>query len=126
MRFLGRDRDPGRFARRRAAMVRDQLVARGIKDPRVLEAMGEIPRERFVPHDLSSTLRGRRSPSWRPDDLAAIHRGAHERGPAFGAHVRHGADRGDGIRDTRAGRVLEIGTGSGYWRPSSPAWVRPW
>ena len=33
-------------------MVRDQLAARGIKDPRVLEAMGEIPRERFVPPDL--------------------------------------------------------------------------
>jgi protein-L-isoaspartate(D-aspartate) O-methyltransferase len=33
---------------RREQMVRDQLEARGISDPRVLEAMGTVPRERFV------------------------------------------------------------------------------
>jgi protein-L-isoaspartate(D-aspartate) O-methyltransferase len=33
----------------RAAMVRLQLVRRGIRDRRVLEAMGRVPRERFVP-----------------------------------------------------------------------------
>jgi protein-L-isoaspartate(D-aspartate) O-methyltransferase len=33
----------------RAEMVRAQLEARGIRDPRVLEAMRRVPRHRFVP-----------------------------------------------------------------------------
>jgi len=32
----------------RERMVREQIVARGITDPRVLRAMREVPRERFV------------------------------------------------------------------------------
>ena len=32
-------------------MVRDQIAARGITDQRVLEAMRNVPRERFVPAD---------------------------------------------------------------------------
>jgi protein-L-isoaspartate(D-aspartate) O-methyltransferase len=32
----------------RARMVADQLEARGVRDPRVLQAMGRVPRERFV------------------------------------------------------------------------------
>ncbi len=38
-----------RFASRRARMVEDQLRARGIRDERVLHAMAQVPRERFVP-----------------------------------------------------------------------------
>ncbi len=41
------DQEKG-FAARRRHMVRDQLRARGIHDKRVLEAMGELPRERFL------------------------------------------------------------------------------
>jgi protein-L-isoaspartate(D-aspartate) O-methyltransferase len=37
------------FAARRARMVQRQLRARGIDDERVLEAMGRVPREAFVP-----------------------------------------------------------------------------
>ena len=37
-------------ARRR--MVEQQLIARGIRDKRVLEAMARVPRELFVPEDL--------------------------------------------------------------------------
>lgn len=33
----------------REAMVREQIEARGIEDPRVLEAMRTVPRHRFVP-----------------------------------------------------------------------------
>jgi protein-L-isoaspartate(D-aspartate) O-methyltransferase len=33
----------------RARMVREQLAARGISDPRVLEALGRVPRESFLP-----------------------------------------------------------------------------
>ena len=37
------------FVKARAAMARDQLAARGIDNPRVLAAMGQIPRQRFIP-----------------------------------------------------------------------------
>ena len=33
----------------RAQMVRDQIAARGIKNPAVLKAMRETPREQFMP-----------------------------------------------------------------------------
>jgi protein-L-isoaspartate(D-aspartate) O-methyltransferase len=36
----------------RAHMVTDQLIARGIRDPRVLAAMREVPRHAFVPEAL--------------------------------------------------------------------------
>jgi len=41
--------DTFEISRRR--MIKDQLRKRGIKDERVLVAMGNIPREVFVPHD---------------------------------------------------------------------------
>lgn len=34
---------------RRARMLADDIVARGVADPRVLAAMAAVPRERFVP-----------------------------------------------------------------------------
>ena len=33
---------------KRAAMVKQQLLPRGVQDERVLEAMRKVPRERFV------------------------------------------------------------------------------
>ncbi|HWN73033.1 MAG TPA: hypothetical protein VNN15_04405, partial [Solirubrobacterales bacterium] len=39
------------FADLRARMVEHQLRARGIEDERVLAAMGEVPREAFVPEE---------------------------------------------------------------------------
>ncbi|MFO7800610.1 MAG: protein-L-isoaspartate(D-aspartate) O-methyltransferase [Rhodohalobacter sp.] len=33
-------------------MIERQLKARGIEDPRVLQAMGKVPREKFIPKDL--------------------------------------------------------------------------
>jgi protein-L-isoaspartate(D-aspartate) O-methyltransferase len=41
-----------RYAERREAMVRDQIIPRGVKDERVLEAMRTIHRHRFVPTSL--------------------------------------------------------------------------
>src|SRR3546814_9963449 len=38
---------------RRNAMVDYQIVARGVRDARVLDAMREVPRERFVPGALA-------------------------------------------------------------------------
>jgi protein-L-isoaspartate(D-aspartate) O-methyltransferase len=40
------------FAAEREAMVERQLRRRGIRDERVLAAMGSIPREEFVPEEL--------------------------------------------------------------------------
>jgi protein-L-isoaspartate(D-aspartate) O-methyltransferase len=37
---------------RRSAMVDQQLVSRGISDPRVLAAMRDVPRHAFVPEDV--------------------------------------------------------------------------
>jgi protein-L-isoaspartate(D-aspartate) O-methyltransferase len=39
------------FADARQKMLVDQLERRGIRDPRVLAALGRIPRERFVPNE---------------------------------------------------------------------------
>src|SRR3954464_14123997 len=36
----------------REKMVRQQIQARGVRDPAVLRAMREVPREAFVPHEL--------------------------------------------------------------------------
>ncbi len=38
-----------RFTRLRLRMVDEQLIARGISDPRVLQAMRTVPRHEFVP-----------------------------------------------------------------------------
>lgn len=43
--------EPDPFADRRREMVENQLRARDITDPRVLEVMGRVPRHRFVPED---------------------------------------------------------------------------
>jgi protein-L-isoaspartate(D-aspartate) O-methyltransferase len=40
------------FERQRREMVASQLLARGIREPRVLEAMGEVARQEFLPAPL--------------------------------------------------------------------------
>lgn len=42
------------FVAARESMVKEQLVARGITDKRVLDAMQQVPREQFVNQDLRS------------------------------------------------------------------------
>ena len=100
-------------------MVRDQLAARGIKDPAVLEAMGEIPRERFVPSDLlehayadgALTIGGGQTIS-QPYIVARMSEALRLVAPA--APGPASAASGPAERPNRAPRVLEIGTGSGY------------
>ena len=46
--------DVENFAERRERMVREQLVVRGIRDPRVLAAMNRVPTEEFVPRHYQS------------------------------------------------------------------------
>ena len=42
------------FAEARKRMVAEDIVRRGIKDPKVLEAMEKVPRHRFVPEEYLS------------------------------------------------------------------------
>src|SRR5204862_6101086 len=53
----GRNRVTGlaegtRFAEARNRMAAEQIVARGVKDPLVLQAMRTVPRHEFVPQEL--------------------------------------------------------------------------
>jgi protein-L-isoaspartate(D-aspartate) O-methyltransferase len=88
------------FAARRAEMVERQLRERGIRDERVLAAMGEVPRELFLPE--------------RRRDLAyadaALPIGAEQTisQPWIVAAILQALD----LRGSE--QVLEIGTGSGY------------
>lgn len=84
----------------RLAMVRSQIEARGISDPRVLQALRTVPRHEFVPHaqrlaayDDTPLPIGRDQTISQPF-MVALMTAALEVGP------------GD--------RVLEVGTGSGY------------
>ncbi|MEE2662962.1 MAG: protein-L-isoaspartate(D-aspartate) O-methyltransferase [Myxococcota bacterium] len=84
----------------RDRMVREQIEARGVRDPRVLAAMREVPRDRFVPagdaaraHDDRPLPIGHRQTISQPYIVASMTE----------------------LVDPQPGdRVLEIGTGSGY------------
>ena len=55
---VGAGRAPDGFEDARQAMVARQLQRRDITDPRVLVAMGTVPRHRFVPEALASRAYG--------------------------------------------------------------------
>lgn len=88
------------WAERRAQMIRGQLESRGVGDVRVLQAMGRVPRERFVP------------PAARPrayaDHALAIAHGQTISQPYMVAIMT------EALGLTGVEKVLEIGTGSGY------------
>ena len=52
MTFLETKRQQDIFAIARERMVREQIEARGIKDPRVLAAMRKVPRHLFIDEAL--------------------------------------------------------------------------
>lgn len=88
------------FARLRAAMVETQLVPRGIRDPRVLDAMRKVPRHLFMPE--------RNWPNAYEDMALSIGEGQTISQPYMVAVMTETlALKGDE-------KVLEIGTGSGY------------
>ena len=92
--------DAARLARARAEMVAEQLRDRGILDERVLDAMGRVPRERFVDPDLEDRA--------YDDGPLPIGEGQTISQPYMVARmVELLALRGDE-------RVLEVGAGSGY------------
>src|SRR2546423_11950295 len=89
-----------RYAQRRRRMVERQLRQRGIADERVLAAMAEVPRERFLPAE-------RRGDAYR-DGAVYIGEGQTMSQPWIVGCMTALLDlRGDE-------RVLEVGTGSGY------------
>jgi protein-L-isoaspartate(D-aspartate) O-methyltransferase len=89
-----------RLARERERMVAEQLVPRGIKDPRVLEAMGKIPRHLFVDEALRDKAYG--------DHPLPIGEGQTISQPFMVGRMT------ELLRLTGTEKVLEVGTGSGY------------
>jgi protein-L-isoaspartate(D-aspartate) O-methyltransferase len=88
------------FASLRARMVERQLRRRGIGDERVLAAMGEAPRQAFVP-----TRQRHRAYA---DSALPIDAGQTISQPWIVAAICQGLELSGGER------VLEVGTGSGY------------
>ena len=81
-------------------MVQRDLSGRGIRDPRVLAAMGAVPRERFVPAPLAARA--------YDDAPLGIGEGQTISQPYIVGLMTEAAALAPGDR------VLEIGTGSGY------------
>jgi len=95
-----REKDDDGYTRSRLRMVKTQIVARGIRDARVIQAMEEVPRHRFVPAALTARAYedcalpiGHRQTISQPYIVALVLELARLRGSE---------------------RVLELGTGSGY------------
>jgi protein-L-isoaspartate(D-aspartate) O-methyltransferase len=97
---VGADRVPDGFEDARQAMVARQLQRRDITDPRVLVAMGTVPRHRFVPAGLSSRAYGDYPLPIGEDQTISQ--------PYIVALMTQWAEVAPGDR------VLEVGTGSGY------------
>ncbi|MFO8175933.1 MAG: protein-L-isoaspartate(D-aspartate) O-methyltransferase [Longimicrobiales bacterium] len=88
------------FAQGRRRMVAGQLAARGIRDRRLLEAMGEVPREEFVPPELVEFA--------YEDSPLPIDESQTISQPFIVARMIEALDLQPGDR------VLEVGAGSGY------------
>lgn len=88
------------FDHMRAAMIASQLRTTGTNDPRVLAAMGEVPRERFVP--------AARRPLAYADTLVPLKPGRDLNSPmALGRLLTEAAPR-------KGERALAIGVATGY------------
>jgi protein-L-isoaspartate(D-aspartate) O-methyltransferase len=88
------------FAYSRRQMIERQIAARGIRDERVIAAMGRVPREAFVRPDLQEFA--------YDDTPLPIAEGQTISQPYIVALMIEAADIKPGDK------VLEIGTGSGY------------
>jgi protein-L-isoaspartate(D-aspartate) O-methyltransferase len=91
---------PSRFDDQRRDMVESQLRSRGIRDARVLDAMGRVPREAFLPHDLAHVAYA--------DQAVPVAGGQTISQPYVVALTLEAA--GIGAEDA----VLDVGTGTGY------------
>lgn len=97
----GGGQPPGpNFTAAREAMVEEQIRARGISDPRVLAAMGDTPRHRFVPETMVRDAYN--------DSPLPIGHGQTISQPYIVALMTELA------RPAAGDRALDVGTGSGY------------
>ena len=88
------------FKSQREQMVKRQLQARDIDDPRVLKSMGDVPRHRFVPASQISRA--------YDDHPLAIGEGQTISQPYIVALMTQL------VRPGKSSKTLEVGTGSGY------------
>jgi protein-L-isoaspartate(D-aspartate) O-methyltransferase len=88
------------FERLRAAMVREQLQQRDVKDPGVLAAMLKVPRHEFVPANIINSA--------YEDSALPLDLGQTISQPYIVGFMTQA------LKLTGGERVLEIGTGSGY------------
>jgi protein-L-isoaspartate(D-aspartate) O-methyltransferase len=88
------------YVQARERMVQEQLVSRGLKDPRVLWTMGKVPRHLFLDRELWDQA--------YDDHPLAIGGGQTISQPYMVALMVEAL----GLKGTE--RVLEVGTGSGY------------
>jgi protein-L-isoaspartate(D-aspartate) O-methyltransferase len=88
------------FAQQRARMVHDQIETRGIRNPAVLKAMRDTPRERFIPSYARALA--------YEDRPVSIGYGQTISQPYIVAFMT------EMLEVKQFHRVLEIGTGSGY------------
>jgi protein-L-isoaspartate(D-aspartate) O-methyltransferase len=84
----------------RLRMVNDQIAARGVRNPAVLEAMRRVPREAFLPDEFAEF-------AYRDTPLP-IEAGQTISQPYIVALMI------EGVEPCAGDRALEIGTGSGY------------
>jgi protein-L-isoaspartate(D-aspartate) O-methyltransferase len=87
-------------ADQRRAMIKQQLMRRGIRSPRVLAAMERVPRELFLPAALESEAYG--------DHAVNIACGQTISQPYIVALMT------EALELSGSEKVLEVGTGSGY------------
>jgi protein-L-isoaspartate(D-aspartate) O-methyltransferase len=92
--------DEAAYAVARAAMVDEQIAARGIQDPQVLAALRAVPRHRFVPASQRHNA--------YQDFPLPIGRGQTISQPYIVALMTQH------VRPQAGDRALEVGTGSGY------------
>jgi protein-L-isoaspartate(D-aspartate) O-methyltransferase len=92
--------DEADFQKQRTAMVQDQIVARGIRDPLLIDALLEVPRHRFVPAEYVNMA--------YTDGPLPIGDGQTISQPYIVALMT------ELLKLTGEENVLEIGTGSGY------------
>jgi len=90
---------PPSWQEQRVRMI-DELRARGIRDPRVIETMRELPRHLFVPADVRASAYDDRALPIGFDQLLSSPYVVGLTTSALRLRPRH--------------RVLEVGTGSGY------------
>jgi protein-L-isoaspartate(D-aspartate) O-methyltransferase len=84
----------------RKQMVREQLLERGIRDPLVLQAMAQVSRERFVPHQWQER-------AYADSPLPIGHDQTISQPYVVAWMI-------EALALTPDDRVLEVGTGSGY------------